>query len=64
MTETIFEKHLVHVQSTNMEEAELMTARAVQMIWLFFVGAVMSSIFVYSLWFKGFPIGLCGGRDL
>ena len=65
MTETIFGKNLfdlyfdflfVHVPSTNMEGAGLMTStavsrqRAMEIFWLHFWGAVMTSIFIYSLY--------------
>ncbi len=55
---------LAHVPSANMEGAEFMSYTgashqgAIKMIWLHFWGAVMSSIFIYSLCFKPLVAGL------
>ncbi len=62
MTETIFGKNvfdffsLAHVPSASMGRAGVMTYTAadcqgaIKMFWLHFWGAVMFSIFLYSLW--------------
>ena len=42
---------LVHVPSANMEDAGFVTQQgAMEMLWLYFWGAVTSSIFICSLW--------------
>ena len=64
MTETIFEEKIydgvlfsfVHVQSSNMEEVGFITQTAashkvvIKTLWLHFLGAFISSIFLYSQW--------------
>ena len=70
MTETISEKNVFDVPFANMEGAGFViytAARhqgAIEMIWLHFWGAVMSSIFICSLWFVHFPWEVCHSASI